>query len=142
MYSFKSVLYLDTTAICNQMKYYLTTNRGNFLEMHCGFYRYVFLADLRWLVVKRAFTKNSRKAGTCLFGESSWKIIKALWLIKYSSKFVFIGKRSWNSECPGLWYALVFELTSYKQFHNNLRIFDLLPNFTFTTSETMGDYYL
>ena len=27
-------------------------------------------------------------------------------------------------------------------FHNILRLFDVLPNFTFTTSETMGDYYL
>ena len=28
------------------------------------------------------------------------------------------------------------------QFHNILRLFDVLPNFHFTTSETMGDYYL
>ena len=27
-------------------------------------------------------------------------------------------------------------------FHNILRLFDLLPNFPFTTSETMCDYYL
>ena len=26
------------------------------------------------------------------------------------------------------------------QFHNILRLFDVLPNFPFTTSETMGDY--
>ena len=31
---------------------------------------------------------------------------------------------------------------SYNQFHNILRLFDVLPNFSFTTSETMGDYYL
>ena len=31
---------------------------------------------------------------------------------------------------------------SYNQFHNNLRLFDVLLNFSFTTSETMGDYYL
>ena len=32
-----------------------------------------------------------------------WKVIKASWLVKYSSKFVFIDRRrSWNSECPGL----------------------------------------
>ena len=30
--------------------------------------------------------------------------------------------------------------TTYNQFHNILRIFDVLPNFPFTTSETMGDY--
>ena len=28
------------------------------------------------------------------------------------------------------------------QFHNILRLFDVLPNFPFTTSETIGDYYL
>ena len=26
-------------------------------------------------------------------------------------------------------------------FYNTLRLFDVLPNFPFTTSETMGDYY-
>ena len=30
----------------------------------------------------------------------------------------------------------------YNQFHNILRLFDVLPNFPFTTSEMMGDYYL
>ena len=29
----------------------------------------------------------------------------------------------------------------YNQFHNILRLFDVLPNFLFTTSETMRDYY-
>ena len=28
------------------------------------------------------------------------------------------------------------------QFHNILRLFDVLPNFPFTTSETMDGYYL
>ena len=27
-------------------------------------------------------------------------------------------------------------------FHNIVRLFDVLPNFPFTTSETMRDYYL
>ena len=58
------LIQLDTTAISNQIKYHLTTNRGNFLEMQYGIYRYALLADLLWLVVERAFTKNSRKAGT------------------------------------------------------------------------------
>ena len=33
-------------------------------------------------------------------------------------------------------------LVNYNQFHNILRLFDVLPNFPFTTSQTMGDYYL
>ena len=55
---------MDTTAIGNQIKYYLNTNRENFLEMQYGICSYVLLADLLWLVVETAFTKNSRKAGT------------------------------------------------------------------------------
>ena len=30
----------------------------------------------------------------------------------------------------------------YNNVHNILRLFDLLPNFAFTTSETMRDYYI
>ena len=30
----------------------------------------------------------------------------------------------------------------YNHFHNILILFDVLPNFPFTTSETMRDYYL
>ena len=33
-------------------------------------------------------------------------------------------------------------LDTYNQFHNILRLSDVLPNFPLTTSETMGDYYL
>ena len=32
--------------------------------------------------------------------------------------------------------------STYYQFHNISRLFDVLPNFHFTTSETMGAYYL
>ena len=35
----------------------------------------------------------------------------------------------------------IFYLT-YNQFHKFLRLFDVLPNFPFTISETLGDYYL
>ena len=31
---------------------------------------------------------------------------------------------------------------SYNHFHNNLRLFDVLSDFPFTTSKTMLDYYL
>ena len=30
----------------------------------------------------------------------------------------------------------------YNHFHNIFRLFDVLPNFPFTTSEAMRDYYL
>ena len=32
--------------------------------------------------------------------------------------------------------------STYNHFHNILRLFDVTPNFPFTTSETMDDYYL
>ena len=35
-----------------------------------------------------------------------------------------------------------FVLSSYNHFHKILRLFDVLPNFSFTTSETMQNYYL
>ena len=33
-------------------------------------------------------------------------------------------------------------MKTYNHFHNILRIFDVLANFPYTTSETMRDYYL
>ena len=33
-------------------------------------------------------------------------------------------------------------LEIYNHFHNILRFFDVLPNFSFTASETIDDYYL
>ena len=59
--------------------------------MQYGFNRYGLLVYLLlWVAVERAFTKNSRKAGTSLSGASLRKIIKALLLVKYSNKFVFV----------------------------------------------------
>ena len=37
--------------------------------------------------------------------------------------------------------ALLLEGFS-NHFHNILRLFDVLPNFSFPTTETMSDYYL
>ena len=41
-----------------------------------------------------------------------------------------------------LWNWSINSGPSYNQFHNILRLFDVLPNFPFTTSETMCDNYL
>ena len=41
-----------------------------------------------------------------------------------------------------LLYNIMSVLATPNHFHNILRLFDVLPNFPFTTSETMGDYYL
>ena len=39
-------------------------------------------------------------------------------------------------------YSKINKQEIYNHFHNILRLFDVLPNFPFTTSEAMGDYYL
>ena len=36
----------------------------------------------------------------------------------------------------------IYHMGTNNHFHNIVRIFDVLPNFPFTTSETMRDYYL
>ena len=68
------LLYLDVTAISNQIKYYLTTNRGIFLEMQYEFYRYALLADLLRLVVERAFTYQEFK--------KSWNVTVSSIIVK------------------------------------------------------------
>ena len=40
------------------------------------------------------------------------------------------------------WWKLAQLYITYNHFHNILRLFDVLPNFPFPTSETMRDYYL
>ena len=40
------------------------------------------------------------------------------------------------------WAYMALFAIAYNHFHNILRLFDILPNFAFTTSEIMRDYYL
>ena len=68
--------------------------------------------------------------------ELALSVILKQWEI-YESKHVVVECRCLKT-CYPFWYAP----QSYSQFHNILRIFDVLPNFSFTTSETIGDYYL
>ena len=49
---------------------------------------------------------------------------------------------STNQTCNTDTGELKNEQTTYNDFHNILRLFDVLPNFPFTTSETLGGYYL
>ena len=55
---FQIALNLDTTAISNQIKYYLTTNKGN----ACMLLQVCF-ADLLWLVVERAYATQETMVG-------------------------------------------------------------------------------
>ena len=41
-----------------------------------------------------------------------------------------------------VWCPLYRLILVYNQFHNILRLFDVLPTFSFTKSETMCDYDL
>ena len=50
-----------------------------------------------------------------------------------------------NNFCVRLllnWLLEVIVFWIYNHFHNILRLFGVLPNFSFTTSETMRDHYL
>ena len=65
-----------------RIKYYLTSNRGSFLQMQYGFYRYALQIHCGFFcVIGRTFTKNSGKLkrGTWLFRASWMKVIKISW---------------------------------------------------------------
>ena len=56
----------------------------------------------------------------------------------------FAGKGFFRSKIEKLNTTIefyIFELV-YTQFHNILRLFDVLPSFSFIPSEMMGGYYL
>ena len=100
------VLNLGAAAISNQIKYYFTTNRGKFLEMQYGFYRYALLAVFYDFLMKEHLPRTQEKLDQdCLELHCERSL-------KYASKFVFIDRRSRDCERPGLWYALLFELMS------------------------------
>ena len=50
-----------------------------------------------------------------------------------------LSTRQFNATAHFTNQRAVPEEVSYNHFHNILRLFDLLPNFPFTTNETMGD---
>ena len=52
----------------------------------------------------------------------------------------FSSKLDWDSYIISI--AKNFSKCSHNHFHNILRLFDVLPNFSFTTSEMMPNYYL
>ena len=47
-----------------------------------------------------------------------------------------------NCEPKYLILVCISSYYTYNHFHNTLRLFDVLPNFHFTRSETVRDYYL
>ena len=60
---------------------------------------------------------------------------------------ILIVKVNWKRKTCSLHYhfykkANLIEMTTCNHFHNILRLFDVVPNFPFTTSETKRDYYL
>ena len=63
LYIFKLVLSYYPITISNQIKYYLSTNRGNFLQIQYGFYSRTLQIHYQppWSVIERTSTKNSRK---------------------------------------------------------------------------------
>ena len=102
------------------------------------FLRIPFLTEhLRWLLVcfisVYLQAKHQSQTPNRSRDMDDQKILKSHWLKtsqgQNSSKLI-------NSGC------LFHLMAIYNHFHNILRLFDVLPNFPFTTSETMRDYYL
>ena len=70
------------------------------------------------------FVEGARWAG------SSFCMLRAFFML-----LTTVRNSNLNYEC--------FEVShSYNHFHNILKLFDVLPNFLFTTSKTMRHYYL
>ena len=59
------------------------------------------------------------------------------WTFTLLSKICFL----FTFSSPQIFLLIMF-LNSYNHFHNILRVFDVLTNFPFTTSETMPEYFL
>ena len=58
-----------------------------------------------------------------------------------SLKFAYFTSRPCqNSDDSLSWVGEVVKSTIYKNFQNTLRLFDVLPNFPFTTINTKLDY--
>ena len=93
-----------------------------------------YLLSLTQLVSQRKnFTEIRKRFGTHLYTSS-------ILLNKVELSVLLVG-------LPGLikHFAMISKKKkkySYNQFHNILRLFDVLPNFSFTTSETIDDYYM
>ena len=68
---------------------------------------------LLWFVVGRTLVKNLRLERDCLehYCERSLKVCNwsSIQVVVVVVVFVFFDRRSWNSECPELWHALVFD---------------------------------
>ena len=100
LYVFKLVLYFNSSIISNQIKYYLAIKRKNCLQIQYGFYRHAVQIHyhLRWLIIERAFTKNSRKlmSGMWLLEASWWKVNKALFLYEIGN--VYFTRRSCDKD--------------------------------------------
>ena len=63
-------------------------------------------------------------------------------IIYFASFYSLIKEKITDSKISLFKYKHGQIWTIYNQFHNNLRIFDVLPNFPFMTNETMCSYYL
>ena len=96
-----------------------------------------------WFFVQRqAWPKNQNSPFKLKFGtmtnsnQQNSMVVFAFSVLDWKHRFwAKFGPKNQNCQ-----FKLKFG--SYNQFHNILRFFNVLSNFPFTTSETMGNYYL
>ena len=99
------VLYLDTTAISNQIKYYLTTNRRYFLEM--AFTSMLCLQIYNGLLLKEHLPKTQERLDRdCLEHHFKKKLKLCDWSSTQVSLLLLIGEAGIvNLEgCSMHWY--------------------------------------
>ena len=109
MYIFKLVMYLNWIIISNQTKYYLPTNRENFLQIQYGFYQACFTDSLSAMMACHWKSMYQEiKPGNNWNMTVWWKFMKALLLYELVHvSLVFFDRKNWNSEFPGQWQGLV-----------------------------------
>ena len=92
---------------------------------------------------KKMISRASKTPFPAFWTRCSWiKINSTIELVNENGK-VKTSRSTWNVFAHQNSFFLCLSLViTYNQFHNILRLFDVLPNFSFTTSATMGDYYL
>ena len=91
------------------------------------------LGSLFWHYIKSDVERFIKNCDQCQKKEKIKKVLTDLQMILVKSKVI---------QQIDVDIVIYPGFKTYNQFQNILRLFNVLPNFSFTTSETMGGYYL
>ena len=88
----------------------------------------------------KGFFKNCHKKMISRASKTPFPSILNTLLLDFIQQYNRVSKWKWEGKKKQI--NLKCFVITHNQFHNILRLFDVLPNFSLTTSETVGDYYL